>query len=88
MCSMCKDGYGLMLTGSTSRCVALDSKNKNCLYLDSRVSTGQQCLICNPGYYFNKGGCVKRGMNFNFPWSSRLNLPAISFTILFLFLKF
>ena len=54
MCSMCKDGYGLMLTGSTSRCVALDSKTKNCLYLDSRVSTGQQCLICNPGYYFNK----------------------------------
>ena len=87
MCSMCKDGYGLLLSGSSTSCVVLNSHTKNCLYLDARYGSEQQCLICRPGYYFNKGGCEKRGLSFEFPWTSKLNLPAISFSMLLLFLK-
>lgn len=39
MCSMCKNGYGLVLSGSSTKCVVLDKKTLNCLYLDSRYGS-------------------------------------------------
>lgn len=38
MCSMCDNGYALMLSGTSSKCVVLNSDTQNCLYLDSRYT--------------------------------------------------